>query len=377
MSEIVYNPEIKYFSENISFSKHYGIVYRWWNVFDLEKVGYVGMTLAVLLTNILESYRFKLFRKFNLPYAGRKINIARSELPSHGWRLEIICIVSSDRYTDTLRDTLKQEEYNIRLLDSVEKGYNTTYGGEHGYIDIDKYTLTKPLLLKLPKLAKNSEDNIEIFKFSFKQVKKFFIYSSDFDILRQVFSMKNISNGGFDESKMLERYSRSWRRADCLEDLGIIRTTFSDLDEKEQQKIKSEAVNESITEINGVYYLSKTLIKIVTKLLESVDYYCSSGTTMIEELGLQINVEEHYSWYSNTTNSKPCYKTSLKYDSESGRYINKVSFYGSRTQAYNMSNSGSYQRILYCCNNNTGGFRDGDVWDFIRNYVFKRLFKLD
>ena len=374
MSEIIYNPENNSLS-NVDLYKYYGLVYHWWNIFDLEKVGYVGMTLAVVPTDLLSSPRIKLFENFNLPYAGKKINTAREELPVYGWRLRILCVVISESHAETLKNTLEQEEKNIRALDSVENGYNTTYGGEHGYIDILKYTLTKPLLLKLPKLIQGPEDNIDIFKWNSKQAEKFFSRSykmSIVSIIEEIFSIENISNGGLDEDKMIKNYY--WRKPESLEDFGITVSNFSDLDDEEKTKIKASVT--SIAKVDDTYYLSKKLIKIITTLLEfrRRSFRSTKISVKIDELGLELSMGENYPY--RYPNSKSCYEIRLIRDKETNRYIHKVTFYGSRMHAYYQSpHSGSYQRVLYCCNNNTGGFKDGDVDDFVRRYL-KDLFKI-
>ena len=377
MSEIIYNPEIDSLSSNIDLYKrprrHYGIVYHWWNVFDQKKLGgYVGMTLAVIPTDILSSPRLKQFENFNRPYAGKKINIARAELPIYGWRLEILCIVISESHSDTLKITLEQERENILALDSVENGYNTTYGGEHGYIDINKYILTGPLSLKLPKSVQNPEDNIDIFKLNLKQAKQFFGSSYGVFVIEEIFSKDNISNGGFDEEKMIKNYN--WEKPDSLEDFGITVSNFSDLNDVEKTKIKTSI--DTIARIDDTYYISKKLIKIITTLLEfrQKSFRSVRISTKIDELGLELGMGENYPY--PYPNSKPCYEIRLIRDKETNRYVRKVTFFGSRIHAYYKSpSSGSYQRVLYCSNNNTGGFMDGDVGDFVRRYI-EELFGL-
>lgn len=109
---------------------HKGIIYKYES--PSAKV-YIGQTMN-------EKKRRQDFFNTNQGYAGDKINNARQKYGPENFEYEVLFSIESEDI-DEIRSILNiKEKYYIQEYNSVEAGYNITYGGD--YVD---YIITKPV----------------------------------------------------------------------------------------------------------------------------------------------------------------------------------------------------------------------------------------
>lgn len=104
-----------------------GVIYKWTSP---SGKSYIGQTLN-------QKRRYKDFFRFSRSYAGWKIDTARKKYGPENFTYEILFIEKSNdvKALCKLLD-VKEIEY-IKLYNSVENGYNLTYGGQNGYNKTD------------------------------------------------------------------------------------------------------------------------------------------------------------------------------------------------------------------------------------------------
>lgn len=115
--------------------KYVGLIYNFKNKIEPESSGYVGQCGDVDRSDVSYSSRPSQFQYFpsEFKYAGEKVNKKRRELPRGFWTFEALAIVEADTEEELDRTLDSLETEFILSLDSVENGYNSNYGGKHGY----------------------------------------------------------------------------------------------------------------------------------------------------------------------------------------------------------------------------------------------------
>lgn len=334
--------------------KVHGVVYNWKNLDDLDKHpgGYTGMTVAgINLLDLGKSIRCIEFVNFSSPYAGQKINTARLELPPDKWVLEILAVVEGCEYLEVLKETQSLEEKYIKEFDCVERGYNMTYGGEHGYIKIWKYTPTTYTLRQISV----GEDNITLIRIDKDKLP---YHLSSF--IKYYYEVP--STGIIDEAGLLAKFNKDVRftgkKYECMEEAGIDLVNLLDLPEKDREAIKKTKQNK-IARIGSNYYCNRKILVALKKLSHLIYNIYPGEKYTIEELGLSVTIDESYYSY-NVTNSIPCCKVNHIRDKETGQLLEEFIGYASRTHAY-YKTSYSYQEILWCVNHRMGTFINGTV----------------
>lgn len=339
-------------------TKVHGIVYNWTNRADLESHpgGYTGQTVVGIdLRNLTKSKRCVEFTSFWQPYSGRKINEARLVLPQDAWECKILCVVEGDYWEEVVREVLRLEEKYIHELDCVERGYNMTYGGEHGYVNVWKYMATVFRLRKIT--CYNKEDDISLLK-----IDKSKFPSTLHTFFRYLYKVPN--SGILDESQFIDAFNSNkyifHSTIELGDEIGVSVVNFLDLSEEDQKQIKNTKKNKIAT-INGSVYMNRKMLSILSKL-SNCEFLCSHYE--IPELGITIKTGEHFSRFYGVTNFRPCFRVNNRIIE--GNMVCEITQYASRRHA-EVLNIHTYQDICWCTNNGYGQYKDGYAWSYIQS----------
>ena len=100
-----------------------GIIYKWTSP---SGKSYIGQTIN-------QHRRYKDFFNMNQSYAGYKIDVARKKYGPEKFIYEVLFVKQSYNVKELCKLLDKKEIDFIKLYNTVDNGYNLTYGGQKGY----------------------------------------------------------------------------------------------------------------------------------------------------------------------------------------------------------------------------------------------------
>lgn len=248
--------------------KYVGIIYNFKNKAEPWSSGYVGQSgEGVDKFDIRLSTRPSQFQNFSddFIYAGEKVNKKRKELPTDLWVFEALAVVEADtkRELEDILDELEKEF--ILVLDSVDNGYNSNYGGREGY----KY--------------------------------KWKCYDTEFPKLKDIFSGFSLSSQGIDLLSNPEVYVFPRDRIENIDMRYIwfdnFKTKFNDLPEDTKTLITLYKDRIEIPKDNNNLYLFKCHLNSL-KLF----YSCNFNIMVQEKIKAFVKFKVHTEYHKTLSN---------------------------------------------------------------------------
>ena len=317
--------------------KYLGFIYNFKNSAEPESSGYIGQSgEGVCKWNLRLSKRPEQFTKVssNFPYAGKKVNKKRRELPQKLWDFEVLAVVEADEQEE-LDDALDSFESKFILaLDSVENGYNSNYGGKHGYKDKWKcFDTEMPSLYKLKYLGECLWKDIEL--------------STNPEVY--ILPIKDI------ETFRLDYYN-----------LDKIKTNFNSLSEQEKELITLSKDSRYIPRDKENLYLSKNHIsRMWIFYRQNFRVYLKDTDETLGSIDFKVFPFDHY---ESLKNNKSCVSLARSvrlsgwwYGRDSCLYIEKVNniytinYFSSVREAADYTHR-NYQTVLSASKKGLGGF---------------------